>query len=72
LREAACEQMLTESKHQEPEKQSIAPSGWSVAMITDEPTTKTVNIEIGSFKIAVTSETDQELLAKICRTLMQI
>ena len=49
------------------------PPGWAICETTKPtPEQKIIQIEIGKSRITAHAGTDQELLAKICRTLMSI
>ena len=67
LREAACTELAT--RDWEPEN-SLVPGGWArLERAVPALSTVAVKIEISGCRIEVTSETDTELLAKVCRTL---
>lgn len=82
LREAASQQLLTASPVR-PEG-ALVPNavrtpdtptrqGWAVCSITQATTKEpSIAIEIGRCKVTVTSDFDQDLLAKVCRTMMSI
>lgn len=67
LRAAACSSLV---KAQTLEK-ALAPTGWTQLAETAPPVIvqNSLAIEVGGCRIIVNSETDPELMAKICRTL---
>ena len=69
LRQAACEHI---SERATPRTDMLpAPSGW--AQITTEATAnEPLVIEIGNSRIHVTKNTDVDLLAKVCGSLMSL
>ena len=75
LREAACQQMVVHNHSIEitNNKAKPAPNGWvSCEMLAGIPNDNSIKIEIGKCRITVSSETDIELLTKICRALVAI
>ncbi len=69
LRVDACE-ALTLRETDVPTKMT-APKGWAICK-AEKPDAgvATVTIEIGKCRVAATSETDPELLGKVCRVLV--
>jgi putative transposase len=52
----------------------IVPNGW-MRLADSEPeavAASTLTIEVGGFHLAVNSETDMELLAKVCRMMKSL
>jgi len=71
LREAACEQILANSRP-EPENSTV-PAGWAVCEVSSKPSAEEVlPIEINGCRILVSAGTDPELLAKTCKVLMSL
>ena len=64
LREAACLEMQVAAE----EKANI-PNGWALCVKGDPTQAPGLTIEVGGCRIAVSEDTDTELLAKVCRTL---
>jgi putative transposase len=68
LRESAFTELVRKE-----EPRSISPGGW--VQLASEPMqqmTRLLAIEINGCHITVTSDTDQDLLAKVCRTLRSL
>ena len=67
LREAACTQLATQGA------EADVPNGWARLMPARTPGTESgVKIEVGGCLITATSETDPELLLKVCRALKSL
>lgn len=65
LREAAC----TGIQKAVAEK-SLLPNGWTALSVKEDPVqTQGLTVEVGGCRIAVSADTDPELLAKVCRAL---
>ena len=68
LRKAACTEL---AKTEEP--RNIVPSGWmQLAPKQVHPAKETLDIEINGCNVTVNTETDFELLKKVCRVLMSL
>ena len=71
VRQAACDLLLPT-----PQTETVKPAvpiGWALAEPAKEHTyDSTVIIEAGSYRIKVTTDTDMELLAKVCRMLVKL
>jgi putative transposase len=70
VREAACAEIMRAQNHEG----KIVPNGW-MRLVDSEPETvaaSALTIEVGGFHIAVNSETDMELLAKVCRMMKSL
>jgi hypothetical protein len=66
LREAACNQLVSQQETQNPP----VPSGWAVCEATaTEPKSGVITVEIGKYRITVSENTNAELLAKTCKVL---
>jgi hypothetical protein len=66
LREAACNQLVSQQETQNPP----VPSGWAVCTAsTGEPNSSIITIELGKFRLSVGNDTDFELLVKTCKVL---
>jgi hypothetical protein len=65
LREAACAELVAKEQATD-----LVPAGWA-RLTTDESVSleQALTIEINGCCVAVTAETDSELLAKVCRAL---
>jgi putative transposase len=66
LREAACEELLPATQN--------TPKGWILAHTVEmkemkEDAPQTLPIEIGNFRVLARTETESELLAKVCKVL---
>jgi len=75
LREAACTELeaRTQERPAEDGVRSLVPNGWAVCESANEREKKeSVMIEIGKCRVLVDTETDTELLGKVCRTLMSL
>jgi len=71
LREAACRQLLPPPQNR-PEE-SVVPGGWAVCEAEqDSGKKKAVAIEIGKCRVTANGDTDSEVLAKVCRTLLSL
>lgn len=67
LRQAACAKLAERTADAETR---LVPSGWARLETTDpEQSDIAVKIEINGCRVEVTTETDPELLLKVCRTL---
>jgi putative transposase len=54
-------------------EQLPAPSGWAAVAEAESPSqNSTLIVEVGGCRIAVNSETDPELLAKVCKVLVSL
>jgi putative transposase len=54
-------------------KQLPAPSGWAaVAEAESASPSATLTVEVGGCRVAVNSDTDPELLAKVCKVLVRL
>jgi putative transposase len=69
LREAACEKLASQQPEGRPDTAAIVSGGWTAVCTMTEPVKDTIHIEIGKCRIAVTAETNHDLLAAVCRTL---
>ena len=69
LREAACTELAVRGKNQET---SLVPGGWAKLETVTAPLNAAVRIEINGCRVEVTTNTDPELLAKVCRTLKSL
>ena len=73
LREAAVAQLLPV---QSESPSSVAPSGWSQVSTVEESlkteSSAVVTIEIGKCRVLAESSTDMELLAQVCKTLVEL
>lgn len=68
LRQTACKELAKTE-----ESKNIVPSGWmQLEPEHVQHTKETLDIEINSCHITVYSETDPELLKKVCRTLRSL
>jgi len=70
VREAACSELVRAQNRED----GFVPSGW-VQLAGSEPVTvaeSSLTIEVGGFHITVNSETDVELLAKVCRVMRSL
>lgn len=69
VREAACTELVRAQNRED----GLVPNGWA-QLVGSEPVTiaESLTIEIGGFRITVTSETDVELLAKVCRVMKSL
>jgi len=68
LREAACTELAGAE-----ESRNIVPSGWmQLAPKQVHPAKETLDIEINGCNVTVNTETDFELLKKVCRVLMSL
>ena len=66
LREAACSGLQPAAA----EKKSLVPNGWASRCVREEREQKQgLTVEVGGCRITVGTETDPELLAKVCRAL---
>jgi len=78
LREAACEKFALQQSESAPSTTVAVPGGWTVCTIEDTTQIKSsglkniIHIEIGKCRVAVTAETNHELLAAVCRTLSAV
>jgi putative transposase len=69
LREAAASEIQATATL--PEEKSIAPKGWAALCISsghDEESTG-LTVEVGGCHIAICTDTDLELLSKVCQVL---
>lgn len=67
LRETACTELARIERGAD---KGLAPSGWArLESSVPIPAEAGVTIEVGGCRITATSETDTELLAKVCRML---
>ena len=73
LREAAVAQLLPVESGS---RSSLAPAGWKqVSAIEEKSKTESsagVTIEIGKCRIVASETSDMELLAKVCKTLVEL
>jgi len=72
VREAACAELVSVQNHDRENKP--LPSGWA-QLAEAEPATaieSTVTLEIGGCRIIANTETDPDLLAKVCRVLRSL
>jgi putative transposase len=78
LREVACNKLIETTIKNDgiasiSETSTVTPSGWAVCELEDNPKKEAgLSIEIGKCRLAVNTDTNQELLAKTCRLLMSI
>jgi len=75
LREATCTELAGKGQEKSVEsgKQSLVPSGWTVCEKAVESKKKEMlAVEIGKCRVLIEAETDTELLARVCRTLMSL
>ena len=63
IRNAACEELV---KSEEPT--NLIPSGW-IQLTSEQQMKETLDIEVGGCRITVDTETDPELLKRVCRIL---
>ena len=61
LREAACTELSMQTE-------SAAPQGWALCVQNPQLESKQITVEINNCRLTVTSDTDAELLAQVCRT----
>ena len=67
LREAACTELVAKERECD---NSVIPSGWARIETSEDVRPKAaVSIEINGCSVKATSETDPDLLAKVCRVL---
>ena len=74
IRAAICETMVSRNPTEDTTtEKSLVPRGWAMCK-TEAPSSKSksLTIEIGGWRILVEADTDPELLAKVCRTLVTI
>jgi putative transposase len=74
LREAACEELAARARREavNPEK-CLIPTGWALCKAEDSNSSKkSLAVEINGFRVHIESETDPELVAKVCRTLKSL
>ena len=70
LRETACTQLSHQGHESETEH---VPNGWARLMPVQSLQAKgNVTIEVGGCTVTATTETDPELLLKVCRTLKSL
>ena len=69
IRESVCRELPVD----EVSGQSLVPSGWAQCQSAPDTTSNSnaVIIEIGGCRITATASTDPDLLAKVCRVLLQ-
>ena len=70
IREAACTELMRAQNHEG----KIVPNGW-MRLADSDPGTVTesvLTIEIGGFHLTVNTQTDMELLAKVCRMMKSL
>lgn len=68
LREAACSGIQTATV--ESEEKSLVPKGWATLCVSEKSAQpEGLTIEVGGCRITVDTNTDSELLAKVCRAL---
>jgi len=80
VRAAACEELAirTQREATRSKDNSLVPKGWAVCAMAEstkeEPAKKgkTLSIEIGKYRVIVESDTDTELLTKVCETLLTL
>lgn len=63
IRNAACEELV---KSEEPT--NLIPNGW-IQLTPEQQMKETLDIEVGGCRITVDTETDPELLKRVCRIL---
>ena len=74
LREATCEALVSRAENEATDSgKNLVPRGWAVCEAV-EPTVrdKPVTIEIGGIRVLAETETDPELLVKVCRALKSL
>ena len=74
LREAACEELAARAQTEAVKGEtSLVPRGWTICE-TAEPATsgKALVVEIGAYRVRVETDTDPELLAKVCQVLISL
>jgi putative transposase len=64
LRESACEMTVAGALP--------APGGWTAAVPTTDAVSRTLPIEIGKCRVLADRDTDEKLLAKVCRVLASL
>ena len=74
LREAACEELSSRAGQEATgSDKSLVPSGWAVCETADPRMKgKPVAIEIGGIRVFAETDTDPELLVKVCRALKSL
>jgi len=75
LREAACSELTARVQERSAgtREQSLVPRGWVACENAGETAEKgALTIEIGKCRVMVEADSDTELLAKVCRTLMSL
>ena len=71
LREAACSGI--QATMAETEEKSLAPQSWAALCIRDKPLQpQGLTVDVGGCRILVCSDTDPELLTKVCRALKSL
>ncbi|MCL1832135.1 MAG: transposase [Oscillospiraceae bacterium] len=65
LREAVCTELSMQTE-------SPAPQGWALCVQSPQSESKQITVEINSYRLTVTPDTDAELLVKVCRTLKNV
>jgi len=75
LREAACEELAARAqshKAADPEKR-LVPSGWALCKTDDSASgRKPLVVEVNGCHVHIESETDPELIVKVCRALKSL
>ena len=70
LREAACTDFVERTTSA---GTGLVPNGWTqLSVAAPESARPALAIEINSYRVEVTNETDPELLAKVCRALKSL
>ena len=73
VREAVCTEILQLPTAQPGIIKKPIPAGWAVCEpVKPEAQNKTIYIEIGKSRIAITDKVDRELLTEVCRVLTEI
>ena len=65
LREAACSGIQSAVS----DEKAVIPNGWALCVKGKQAQTQELTVEVGGCRIRVSSDTDPELLTKVCRTL---
>ena len=66
LREAACEQLAESTT-------ALTPSGWAVCKPAESSASSTkIFVEIGNYRVSVDNGFNPDLLAQVCKTLVEI
>jgi len=67
LREAACSEIQPST-----EEKRLVPNGWALCVKGEQAQTQGLTVEVGGCRITVGTETDPELLSKVCRVLKEL